>query len=403
MRRRFGAKQGTMLKLADMSETYIVNDGSVRSGKSLAIAYGFTRFTITNFDDPTNFLLAAPTITQVRDPMLAGIYQACDDWRIPYEPYRSDRKYAMVGPHKLYGFSADSTNDHRRVRGLTFGGAWIDEAADVKEEFIDMVDGRCSLPNPKIVTSTNPKGPFHWYKRRFIDHPSEDVLRTAWQLSDNPYGIDTEYIDRLKRNLQGAALRRDVYGEWVAESGLVYPYFKPSEPPDGEPLVHDLALDFASSSVTHAVLAGIYNNSQMHVIDEWRWDGRERVELTPDEQAARIRDWLGVINPRRVFCDPAASHMRVALRRVGLGARPAVNDVLKGIYAVQQWLAEGRFGISPSCRATVREMTGYSWNEKATEHGEDDPLKENDHAPDAVRYLVYSTQMFPRLQRSTYE
>ena len=401
--RRWSAKQGRLLRLAEIPATYIACDGSVRSGKTLSIGYGFVRYTMRAFDEPTDFLLAAPTMTQVKDVMLAAVYQAAEDWRIPYEFYKSDRKYAEIGPHRYYGFSADSLNDQRRARGFTYGGAWLDESADIKEEFVDMVDGRCSLPDPKIVLSTNPKGPYHYWKVRFIDTPSEDVLRIPFELADNPYGVESEYIERLKRNLQGAALRRDVYGEWVAESGLVYPLFKPSAPPDAVPVQYDLALDYAASSVTHAVLVAIYSGQRAHVVDEWRWDARVRAELTTDEQARRIRDWLKGIKPRRVYCDPAASHFRVALNRVGLTAQPAVNDVLDGIYAVQLWLADGRLGISPYCRETVREMAGYSWDEKPTEHGEDKPLKESDHAPDAVRYWVCSVAKRTTLQRGTYE
>ena len=36
------------------------------------------------------------------------------------------------------------------------------------------------------------------------------------------------------------------------------------------------------------------------------------------------------------------------------------------------------------------EFGSYIWDEKAAQQGEDRPVKENDHAMDAVRYFVYT-------------
>lgn len=39
------------------------------------------------------------------------------------------------------------------------------------------------------------------------------------------------------------------------------------------------------------------------------------------------------------------------------------------------------------CKNTIAEFTAYVWDEKAAKHGEDKPIKEHDHAMDAVRYF----------------
>ena len=407
--RKWGWKQGINLNMPSIPEPILFEDGSVRSGKTLSIGYGFVREMLTNGnpDLGRNWLLAAPTMTQVKDPMFEAVYEACELWNVPYDIYRSDRKYAQVGPFRVYGFSADDKNDQRRVRGMTLGGAWMDEASETQEEFLDMVLGRCSLDYKRIVLSTNPKGPYHWLKVRFIDRTSEDVKRIAWQLEDNPYGIKQDYIDFLKRTLQGAHLRRDVYGEWAGHTGLVYPHFAPTPAPDKEPVEYHIAMDFASSSVSHALLIGIYDEHYAHVIDEWRWDGRKQGETTPDEQAHAITNWLtrhSLLPAQigRTYVDPAASHMRIAMDRAGFHPKPADNEVLEGIYLVQGAFANGRIGVDPVCRWTVKELGGYEWDERAQLQGEDKPVKANDHACDALRYWVYSVLKRIRLERSSY-
>ena len=269
---------------------------------------------------------------------------------------------------------------------------------------MDTVITRCSLPDPKIVISTNPKGPYHWLKLRFIDESLPDAKRIAWRLADNPYGLPEGYIEELQSSLTGAALRRDVYGEWAGNTGLIFPDFKPTPPPDGEPRFYDLAMDFASSSVSHVVLVGVWDANRAHVVDEWRYTaGRDGVELTTDEQARRIARWLAGRETRRRYIDPAASHMRVALQRVGLQSIPAQNDVEQGIYALQLAFERGRLGVDAQCRATVRELSGYEWDEAAQLQGIDKPVKANDHACDALRYWCYSVQNRPSVRRSSYE
>ena len=44
--------------------------------------------------------------------------------------------------------------------------------------------------------------------------------------------------------------------------------------------------------------------------------------------------------------------------------------------------------------------TSYIWDEKAQEKGEDKPVKQNDHALDALRYLLQT--LFPNKKRGAY-
>ena len=39
---------------------------------------------------------------------------------------------------------------------------------------------------------------------------------------------------------------------------------------------------------------------------------------------------------------------------------------------------------------TIKEFSVYAWDPKASERGEDAPIKQNDHAMDAIRYFIYT-------------
>lgn len=69
-------------------------------------------------------------------------------------------------------------------------------------------------------------------------------------------------------------------------------------------------------------------------------------------------------------------------RKLGLQLVPADNAVEAGIHAVYQRLAAGRLKIFKSCRALLSELRLYHRDEKGK------VVKENDHALDALRYLI---------------
>jgi phage terminase large subunit len=53
-------------------------------------------------------------------------------------------------------------------------------------------------------------------------------------------------------------------------------------------------------------------------------------------------------------------------------------------------LKAGRLFICDGCSNLIREIEGYVWDPKKAARGIDEPLKENDHAVDALRYAVYN-------------
>ena len=50
----------------------------------------------------------------------------------------------------------------------------------------------------------------------------------------------------------------------------------------------------------------------------------------------------------------------------------------------------GSIFIDASCENLIKEFASYIWDAKAAERGEDKPVKEHDHALDAIRYMCYT-------------
>lgn len=84
------------------------------------------------------------------------------------------------------------------------------------------------------------------------------------------------------------------------------------------------------------------------------------------------------VTPEYVIVDPSAAGFRVQLYRDGITARLGDNTVLDGIRTVSSLLALDLLRVHSSCTALAAEMAGYSWDDKASERGQDAPLKVDD-------------------------
>ena len=51
-------------------------------------------------------------------------------------------------------------------------------------------------------------------------------------------------------------------------------------------------------------------------------------------------------------------------------------------------LASGRRKITRRYTVLCAEMQAYVWDDKAQERGEEKPVKQKDHGPDALRYRI---------------
>ena len=214
-------------------------------------------------------------------------------------------------------------------------------------------------------------------------------MAVHFAMHDNPT-LTRDYIEDQKRRHSGIYLRRNVYGEWVAASGLVYPHPNIKYPPEGEPDYWYLAIDAATSSVTVALLIGFWSRENVScVVGEWYHDGRQDGQLSDAAQADGIIEMVGSRELARICVDPKALSLIAELkRRMNCPVEDADNAVEAGIERVTEMMAADYVRISPALEHTCREVARYRWSEHASDRGEDKVEKRDDHCMDALRYYV---------------
>lgn len=296
-------------------------------------------------------------------------------------------------------------NDERaegKIRGMTLAGAYGDEVTLWPESFFKMLLSRLSIPGAKLFATTNPDSPYHWLKRDFLDKSELDLRTWHFELQDNP-NLAPEYVESLKREYSGLWYKRFVLGLWVQAEGAVYDMWSEEcHVVDEMPAPHEARLtyvgvDYGTTNPCAFLLVSLAGDT-WYVHREYYHDSRAvGRQKTDAEYSKDLAAFMGDLRSRvPVIVDPSAASFIEQLRRDGFYVIEANNSVLDGIRAVSTLLEQGRLKVHRSCKNLIREFSAYVWDERAQKRGEDKPLKENDHALDALRYVIWTHMSAPR-------
>lgn len=391
----------------------VICDGAVRSGKSIAADHAFVDFALHGPEG--NLLLTGKTQDTVKRNIIDPLVELFGNDLCRFN--RGTREF-FIDDRRVYVVGANDERAQEKIRGVTLVGAYVDEASTVPESFWTMLRSRLSADGARMIATTNPDAPLHWLKRDWLDKAAElDVARFAFVIDDNPY-LPAEYVESIKREFTGLWRKRFILGEWVAAEGAIYDMLDVE--PGGSHVVDALPhidvwwlfVDYGTANPFHALLAGIGADERLYVAREWRWASKDtHRQLTDAEYSQRLRDWItagagGVyqlndkpapVSLKSAIVDPSAASFYAQLRRDGwVRPKDAENDVLDGIRYTASMLSADRLRFHRSCEHLLRELSGYVWDPKAQQRGEDAPLKAADHGPDALRYGCFTTRRYTR-------
>lgn len=317
--------------------------------------------------------------------------------------YKQGKGEVQLYNRTMYVVGANDDRAEAKIRGSEFAGALIDEATLIPENFFKMLLSRLSIPGSCLFASTNPDSPYHWFKRDFIDREADLDLKTfKFSIEDNP-SLTDKYIKDLSAEYQGLWYKRYIEGKWVLADGAVYDFF--DENLHVIPMAQSAAsyyivgIDYGTTNPCAFVLIG-YNGGaypNMWLEKEYYYDSKESMRQKSDYEY--VNDFLDFIDGhyvKQVYIDPSAASMKQELIRAGYGnISDAKNDVLTGIRFQGQLITNGTYKICANCLHSIKEYSNYLWDSKASERGEDKPIKKFDHSLDAQRYALY-THFFER-------
>jgi PBSX family phage terminase large subunit len=372
--------------------------GSVRSGKTIASLLAFV-VAVANAGPSGLIVICGRSLQTIERNCLEPLQDAALFGPLcRHVQHTRGATTATILGRTVHLIGAADTRAEGRLRGLTAQLAYVDEATLMPEGFWTQLLARLSVPGARLYATTNPDSPRHWLKTGYLDRAGELNLR-AWhfKLADNP-SLSPEYVADLAAEYVGLWRRRMIDGAWVVAEGAIYDMWEESRHvvtalPDMRR--HWVGVDYGTTNPFAALLLGEGVDDRLYVCAEWRHDSRATHRSMTDAQYSRaVRAWLDRLGvaPEWTFIDPSAASFSTQLWQDGHpGLARATNDVADGIRSVSSLLAADRLLVHESCEGLLAELPAYSWDSKATERGEDAPLKVDDHSADALRYVAHST------------
>ncbi|APT92898.1 hypothetical protein CPHO_08365 [Corynebacterium phocae] len=385
--------------------------GSVRSGKTHASLFVLDRFMWERSQQPV----------QSGTVLIVGL-STNTVWRNIFQPLLTHQDYQHAAPHiryrqnapsgTMYGvpFSVVGANDERSwlsIQGMTVAFCLGDEVTSWPESFWNMLLTRLSLPDSWFLGTCNP-GTANHYLKKVIDGGDPDFHTEVMLLEENPT-LSRKYIDRLKRTYTGLFYRRMILAEWVAAEGAVFQGWDEKfmvAPSPSNATVLAVGVDYGTTHPSAGYALGVDPQGGLYIVAEWSPNttpGASTTQALTDAQLGdSLEEWLAALPnpPRFLYVDPAAKSLRQELHTRGLINHRADNAVVPGIRTVDSLLTGGQLKIDPSCKQLINELPEYRWDAKATERGQDKPVKEKDDHVDALRYTVFSSRhLWRRLVR----
>ncbi|MTV47751.1 PBSX family phage terminase large subunit [Heliobacillus mobilis] len=374
----------------------IICDGSVRAGKTVAMAFSFVTWAMVTFNGE-QLGMAGKTIGALRRNVIQPLKRILKSRGFKVKDHRADNCLTITfrgRSNTFYLFGGKDESSQDLIQGVTLAGMFFDEVALMPESFVNQATARCSVDGAKLWFNCNPAGPYHWFKVGWLNKLAEkNALHLHFTMDDN-LSLSPRVRERYKRMYSGVFYKRYILGLWVMAEGIIYDMFDETKHVIDCPKEHreyGVSIDYATASVATFGLYGV-TKDVVHLIREYYWDAKAKGRQKTDKELADdFKSFLDGVVPMNIYIDPSAASLKLELRRAGYNqVRDADNDVINGIRTVAKFLSTMRFFIDRSCKDTIREFFSYIWDEKAQNRGEDKPVKENDHAMDRNRYFIYT-------------
>ena len=329
-------------------------------------------------------MVIAPTYPMLRDVVQRTFLEWADRFDLRYTFSKSEEKLEIAGAIVLFR----SSDQPDRLRGPNLNWAYLDEAALMSERTWKVVLGRLRIGDPSAWVTTTPAG-MNWVYRNWVERVDPNYQLIHATSPENTF-LPPGYVEDMRANYTGEFAKQEIEGDFVAFEGLVYSEFSRevhiAERVIGEGWGLVRSIDYGYTNPFVCLFGCVDEDGRLHIYDE-----HYRARTLIKDHAEAIKRRKGTY--RFTVADHDAQD-NAEMGAVGITTRPAKKDVIRGIGKLKARLdvqADGRprLTIDPKCTNLIREFSSYRWNEtKEGRNDKEEPVKENDHAMDALRYMV---------------
>lgn len=371
--------------LTSAENDFVIADGSIRSGKTIACIIGFLTWSQEMFSGQS-FILAGKTMGALKKNVVRPMRQILEAWGWSYTYIRSGTDARIeIGSNTYYLYGANTEASQDALQGLTAAGAYADEAALFPQSFIDQMIGRCSVDGWKVWMNCNPEGPHAYIKEEFIDKAKEKkVYRLHFMMDDN-LTLSAQRKEAYKRSWSPGSVfyKRFILGLWVAADGLIYQQFADNVEQylidenwlkENEIIYATIGVDFGGTKSAHSfTLTGFTRGyKQVVVLDEYYCKKRINPKQLQDDFidfVRRAKQKYKVVY--EAYCDSAEQTLIAGLEiacvqaHVGIEIKNAIKGSINDRIAFYNSLiAQNRWKVMKHCKHIISAFENACYDDK---------------------------------------
>lgn len=330
----------------------------------------------------------APTIQQARDiaweilvKELAPIIIKTNESRLELRVRNLKGTESLIF---LRGWEAVET-----LRGQHFDFLVIDEVASMRNFWLNWEEVlRPTLTDTRgeVMFISTPKGFNHFYD--LYNKQAEDTDYKSFHFTSyhNPF-IPADELDKMKIEMPEDRFAQEIMGDFRKMEGLVYKEFSrerhvyehdldPNQMAD-----HVAGIDWGFTNPSCVLDIFVDRDSHFWIDSEYYKRGKT---------TAQIIEYVLALQAFKHYPDPAEPDRILELQNAGGNCQEVIKNIPAGIDAVRELFKQNRIHIHSSCINLINELETYRYPEKKPDKNDAEvPVKENDHAVDALRYPLY--------------
>lgn len=370
--------------LTSAENDFVIADGSIRSGKTIACIIGFLTWSQEMFSGQS-FILAGKTMGALKKNVVRSMQQILEAWGWSYTYIRSGTDARIeIGSNTYYLYGANTEASQDALQGLTAAGAYADEAALFPQSFIDQMIGRCSVDGWKVWMNCNPEGPHAYIKEEFIDKAKEKkVYRLHFMMDDN-LTLSAQRKEAYKRSWSPGSVfyKRFILGLWVAADGLIYQQFADNVKQylidenwlkENEIIYATIGVDFGGTKSAHSfTLTGFTRGyKQVVVLDEYYYKKRINPKQLQDDFIDFVKRAKQKYKVYEAYCDSAEQTLIAGLEmacvqaHVGIEIKNAIKGSINDRIAFYNSLiAQNRWKVMKHCKHIISAFENACYDDK---------------------------------------
>lgn len=326
----------------------------------------------------------APTYQQARDIAWEQLKKDCKEAASKINESRLEIQLVNGSTIILRGWEAIET-----LRGQYFHLIVLDEVAMYRNFNLiweEVIRPTLTDVRGEALFISTPKGFNHFYDLFNKERTDTDFKSFHFATHDNPF-IPRDELLKAQKELTEDRFAQEYLADFRKTEGLVYKEFDRSrhlfayEP---RRIVKRFGgVDFGTTNPAAVIEIKKDDDRRYFVGPEWYKRGQT------DSQVA---DYVAALRWEEAYPDPESASGCEELRRRGVNVRDVIKNrdsIRNGINIIRELFKANRLFIHEDCVNLIMELETYSYPEKKPDHNEEEkPIKENDHALDALRYAL---------------